>query len=624
MEKRVKRELFNVFAFDIESRNSEKDIANNSTSAWLCCMIDDKSKRDSPNIYFKTMEEWLDYLELLSRKKKGWTGNLLIYIFNLSFEWSFILPVLFRRGFEYVENIEKGDEFVFTSVTNKTCTSVWTASFKFGKKNGKIILRDLNKIFPGTLREVAKNFGLEMQKDDPIDYRAERPYGYEATDIEKHYIFNDVGVIIEILLKMSDDNEFWSNISSSSYSTAKMLRVGYPRSHTPLEIFRKDNQYPILDKEEAEFIAKSKAGGLTYVMPDWQFRDIIHPIKHIDVHQMYPSRLYSKLFPYGKGEYFTGKPPINKISCCHVRVSYSGVKVYSVIKTINMPIASNLELYLWDFEIVNMFDCYFDLVVEFIDGYAYKKKFLPWRKYYLDNYNKRLRAKKDGNAFLVMLYKLYNNSSYGKLIENPHLTFEENIINNDGLIDSETRIIEHPRAMAKYAYFPVGCCGTAYARVYLSQSALKIGYQYCLYFDTDSIFFLGTEEAIKNMYNNLSIDENLGSWGIEPDIVRGQFTAPKRYKLIEINKSGKEEFNAHTAGFQPFRVEGVGEKIGKDGVNQWEIKSKEKYEAFNIIQGKYEIQRARRAKGGTLIITQEKEMSVQEKYSYLYYNNIEE
>ena len=95
---------------------------------------------------------------------------------------------------------------------------------RFGKDHGRIVFRDLMKMFSGSLRNVAKSFGLETQKGE-IDYRKDRTApGYEPTPEEKVYCFKDVRIMVEILEKMKDDREFWNTISAASFSCAKMLK----------------------------------------------------------------------------------------------------------------------------------------------------------------------------------------------------------------------------------------------------------------------------------------------------------------------------------------------------------------------------------------------------------------
>ena len=94
---RIGRKKFDIYAMDIETHNDEESIAKRETSMWLGCFINEESKVYEDDSYFYNMDEFLTRLkELSSRnrkfKKKRPTKNICVFIYNLSFEWSFLLP----------------------------------------------------------------------------------------------------------------------------------------------------------------------------------------------------------------------------------------------------------------------------------------------------------------------------------------------------------------------------------------------------------------------------------------------------------------------------------------------------------------------------------------------------
>ena len=62
----------------------------------------------------------------------------------------------------------------------------------------------------------------------------------------------------------------------------------------------------------------------------------------------------------------------------------------------------------------------------------------------------------------------------------------------------------------------------------------------------------------------------------------------------------------------------VSEEEREDMIMKYQIP----YDEINVINSSFEVQRAFRCKGGTLIIFQEKTMSVQKKYESIYKNNL--
>ena len=627
MIQRLSKKKYKIKAMDIESHNDEESIAKNETSCWLGCYIDETSDINDEKSYFYSIDEFLDIIQEESSGKRHNKNesrpvkNIAIYIYNLSFEWSFILPKLIERGFIFKEIIEKDDEFVFNSISTRSVSSVWQAQIKFNKKNGIIIFRDLAKIFGGGLGKVAKAFNLPTQKGE-IDYRLNRLHNHIVTKEEKEYCFKDTRIIVDILQKMMEvnDKDFWNSMSMASYSMRRLLKWGWPRAYRPYKEYRK--QYPELEKEESDFLRKSVSGGITYACDSWQFKEINQKVGHIDLHQAHPSSAYYNLFPYGVGTYFTGKPPILKRCCCRVRISYTAVKLHSVIQLIGLSFVDNKEITIWDFEIPTMMKCYVDLDIQYIDGYAYDINPLPWRRYYEYNYNKRKEAKKNKDEFFTLLYKLWNNSSYGKHLEKPHNDIYENYIDEDGIITSRIGEKENPLINAKFTYLPVGSCIPAFTRITLVESALKLGWENVIYFDTDSIFFIMNEETMK-AWSTFNQTDFLGGWGWEEEIDRAQFTAPKRYK-IEVN--GIAQIKAGGINFDEYK-----ERVHHDEFMAYMEESDTKKEALakislpfdeiNIVSSEWEVQRAYRCKGGTLIHFQTKRMDIQKKYIDIYDKN---
>ena len=128
---RIGRKNFDIYAMDIESHNDEESIEKQETSMWLGAFINEESKVYEDSSYFYTMDEFLDRLQALSSRKrpkgqKRPTTNICVYIYNLSFEWSFLLPYVLSRGFSFAPNIGKDDKMVYNYINTKSVSSVWT------------------------------------------------------------------------------------------------------------------------------------------------------------------------------------------------------------------------------------------------------------------------------------------------------------------------------------------------------------------------------------------------------------------------------------------------------------------------------------------------------------------
>lgn len=642
MRVRINRRLYELYGMDVESHNDKESIAKKETSIWLGCFIDENSKMEDENSYFYTIDEFLDKCEEKVTKKRKSANetrpckNIAVFIYNLSFEWSFILPnILQQRGFKFKADIEKDDEYVFNSISTKSVSSVWQCQIKFKKSSGIVLLRDLAKLYGGGLGNVAKAFNLPTQKGE-IDYRLNRLHRPPrfATQEEKFYCFKDTRIIIDILLEevRRGDKDFFKAVSMASYSMLKLLKKGFPRATKPYLEYRK--LYPELGEEENEFVRKALSGGICYPTRNYQFKEINAPILHIDGHQMHPSQIYLKPHPYGFGKYFTGAPTqfFKHINICHIKVSYDDVKIHSIIKLIGRDFGDNIELYVFDFEIPTMRKCYINLQIEYIDGYCYKSRFLPWREYVHENYIERLKAKANHDAYNTLRYKLLNNAgAYGKFVEKPHTEIFENFINEDGIIDSKITIKEFKEELkkfnAKYTYIPLASI-PAWSRVELIETALKFGWENVLYFDTDSIFCLYNDFTKHVLDTQINLKDELGGWGIEEICERAQFTAPKRYKL-EVKNGKKTETTIKAGGinFDFYKEHTHAEELDfymqEYGMSRKEALSMINipFDEVNIISSSWEVQRAYRVRGGTIIEFQTKKMDVQQKYIEVFNKN---
>lgn len=350
---------------------------------------------------------------------------------------------------------------------------------------------------------------------------------------------------------------------------------------------------------------------------------------------MHPSQVYLKPHPYGFGEYFKGKPTklFKHINVCHIRVSYDDVKLHSIIKLIGRSFADGVELYVFDFEIPTMEKCYVNLEIDYIDGYCYKAKFLPWREFVNDNYRDRQKARKEGDAYNTLRCKLLNNAgAYGKFVEKPHTEVFENYINEDGIIDSKVSQKEFDDVLkqynARYTYIPLASI-PAWSRVVLVETALLFGWKNILYFDTDSIFCLYNEETKRVLETQINLKDELGGWAVEEICSRAQFTAPKRYKLeVQDGDDVKTTIKAGGINFDFYKEHTHAEEL-EYYMEQYECTKKEAlsmidipFDEVNIISSSWEVQRAYRCKGGTLIEFQTKEMTIQKKYIDIYNTNV--
>ena len=588
MKEMIGRKKYKIYALSIETHNDDESIKNMETSMWLGSLVSEDSKESDKSLYFYTIDGLLEKLNELTTKsrkhnKTAQCSNVCIYIHNLAFVWSFMLPVILKHGYEHKDEIDKEDSKVFNSISNSSVSSVWGITIKTNKDNGTVIFRDLKKMFPQPLPAVAESFNLDIDSGT-MDYKKNRLHDYKITKEDRHYDFSNAMIVMRILEHMKGDKAFWQTCSSSSYSCRKMISSAYGNDIKPMRKYRES--YPDLRSDETAFLRQSVAGGLAYSPDRYLFTDVSKAI-HIDAHQMYPSMAYKNIFPYGYGTYFKGKPTdtFTCMNCIRIKISYVGVRLHSIVSLINIDCIEDYEMVVWDFELPTMFKCYVDLKVEYIDGFAYKTKLLPWRNFYKSNYDKRLVSRKKKDNFGVFYYKMLNNGGIGKTLEKPYVNKNINTVDFNGVITSDVADNED-NVNCKYTYVPVGSAINAYAKVELIETAFKFGYENIIHMDTDSLFIVDSPNARK-VLKTLPLEDYLGNWGIEDMIKKMSTTGSKRYKTE--NYEGKVD-------------------IKISGVNG--IKKDVSFDDVNILDSSWDVKRVYRCKGGTIMGLQHKTLGV--------------
>ena len=123
-------------------------------------------------------------------------------------------------------------------------------------------------------------------------------------------------------------------------------------------------------------------------------------------------------------------------------------------------------------------------------------------------------------------------------------------------------------------------------------------------------------EQTRAQLKKINLKDELGGWGIEDEagITKAQFTAPKRYKM-EVD--GKLQIKAGGINFSEY-MQKRNKQIYGDDVTKYDDLESVPFEEINITCSSWEVKRAYRCKGGTLIALQRKEMNIQPKYEEIY------
>lgn len=508
--------------------------------AWGVCEI---GKPDN-FVYGNTIEGFMEYAEN--------SENSTFYFHNEKFDGEFLFSYLFKQGFKHTtEKKDRKSKTFNTLISDKGL--FYSIEIIFKKSGGnikKVTIYDSIKIIPFSVDQVAKAFGLPINKLK-LDYKEYREVGHELTSHEVEYLKHDVKI-----MAMALDTLF-------SQGLKKMTQGG-----NALEDYKQifgdkqfDRHFPSPDLFMDGNLRQAYKGGFTYVQPEYKEKDIGEGLV-IDVNSLYPWAMYYCPLPFGTPQHYYGKYEfdnvyplyIQVISCtfelkpnkiptiqikhgdyAFVRNEYltdSGDEDEVVMVMTNV----DLELFLEQYETYNL---------RYIEGWKFQAS-TELFKPYIDKWMKvKIESTLNGNKGMRTLSKLMLNSLYGKFAVNP-VVGSKYPYDKDGVVGYKMGVTEFRKPL----YVPLASFVTAWARHKTITSAQKM-YKYFVYADTDSLHLhIKLPEEIKKMSNkelehlttkdlikfgmdipeDFEIDPvNLGAWKVESKFNRARFLRQKSY-----------------------------------------------------------------------------------------------
>jgi len=482
-----------------------------------------------------------DFIDFLATNCKKY--NLDIYFHNLKFDGEFIISYLYQNGYKY-------DDYLAGENTFRTVISDMGLFYKLeirfsGKKNKIVTIKDSLKIIPLPVKKIAKAFGLKILKGE-IDYDLVREEGHTLTTEEVDYMKNDVLIVAEALKEMFNQGLNKLTIASNALHSYKEGIGGK---------FKFRDRFPLIPKEDDDFIRKAYRGGYVYVNPQIEGKHINEDGMTFDVNSLYPSRMYYDLLPYGMPIHYSGKYPGNEFYPLYIqriKCKFKLKKGYVPIIQIKNNSRFNdheylknsgverVELTLTNIDLEMMFEHYKVTNLEYIDGYMFKGAHNLFKEYIEYWIKVKNNATETGNKGLRQIAKLMLNSLYGKFATNgstdvkiPYLDHDTNVVKQKSkcIIDDEENfngMLKEDKEM-EFNYTAVACFITAYSRrvtikAIMDVGGLKSDSRFC-YADTDSIHLRGREVP-----NNIWVDNvELGAWKHESNWTYAKFLRPKTY-----------------------------------------------------------------------------------------------
>ena len=503
-----------VYVADFETRNSKRDVAKMATSVWLwdLCSVD-------PDFKHTTGYNMLSFMDELTK-----LAPCTIYTHNLKFDGSFIIDWIMKNGYEYVEErFIKPMQFTTLISADGQFYSIKLCLPCKAKKRKKLVeFRDSSKKIAGSVRQIAISYGLPILKGE-IDYVAERPEDYVATEKEIAYIHNDTEIVARVLTGQYDKN--MTKLTSSG--DAMFLYQNIVGKH-----FR--DIFPVLDLEIDNFIRKSYRGGVCQVNEKFKCKVLDTPVYCYDVNSMYPAQMATRPLPYGTPKYFKG-PYIKDVNyplfiqrlevCLRLKENYRPTilmknSIFFSNEYLTDTNGEMLELTLTSLDLQLMFEHYEVYNIRYIDGYKFRSSDCLFKNYVLPLYKKKCETKGAEKQTIKILL----NSLYGKFAMNPVHRAKKPYL--DGLLNDVRYELTDPQTSEPY-YTAVASFITAWARVTLFKT-IQANIDYFVYCDTDSVHI--TRKELKNAI----VDDNeLGAFKLEKIYVRSKYLAQKTYYGIK-------------------------------------------------------------------------------------------
>ena len=467
---------------------------------------------------------WIEFKEFLYNIKNVLKENeyLMIYVHNLSFEFSFL------KG---IYSFDPDEVFCIESRKILKC-----------QMYGHFELRCSYLLTNMSLSAFTAKMGVTQKlSGDEFNYKKIRYPWTVLTDKELEYCITDVKALVEAL-------KVYFSIEKDNFYTIPYTSTGFVRRDVKAAM-RHFNKYE-LKSMQADYnifciLREAFRGGNTHANR-WLVGDIIENVSSYDRVSSYPDVQINELFPMGiwVQEQSIDIDRVCRIMykqkrACLMRVGFRNIRLKEALwgcpyipkhKCRNLARHDNdngrildadyLEISLTDIDLKIILDEYdFDSII-FFDFYHTRYGRLP--KALRETVQKYFRLKTElknvvGQELYYHMAKAKLNSIYGMSVQSPVKQTIDYI--NDSFIeraDPEIDLLNknNDKAFLVYAW---GIWTTAHARYHL-EKAIKIAGNNFVYCDTDSVKFIDDGTISFDDYNKSRKTDSINNGGVAEDI----------------------------------------------------------------------------------------------------------
>lgn len=496
----------------------------------------------------------------------------IIYFHNLSWDGAFIRAYLQQNNFVFNEeerNLHK-NEYYFLSNNHK----IYYIKVKIGKRIIKFKCSYL--ILSVSISQLGKNFNLDKYEN------AENENFYDLEPVKKfddlpinfiNYLKRDIEIMklsiinFENTLKKLDmTNKF----NLHKYYTIARISLYFQSLYAKFWNNINNNKFFIKPLQYTEF-KNLMSGGFSSFNVSMQAQEITADIKGYDINSSYPSSMTEEL-------------PLNEIYKVKNNsfrqkgyIYFFKIKVYSafsndenvfimknwnnkVYKTRYVEFIKNVDVWYFEDE-WELIKKHYDIKFRILETYKVKSE--NYLKNYIETaYKMRLDNKEYKQSIKILL-----NSSFG--VHAKKISYN-NLVKNYEIGDTFTQVVKKNKFYSYEKKFEVfskninsnefetlynakninelelpdapnillGAYITMKSRVKLIKFMEKIGFENCIYWDTDSVYFKNNDNILNKIKKSLD-DTKLGYWKLEKNLIKMYIKGSKSY-FMENEKGEKD------------------------------------------------------------------------------------
>lgn len=573
----MKKEKHNVYVADFETvtTNTKYFQEHQDTKVILYCVK--KIGNQKVESVGTSIEQFWEFWK--STKKK----EIICYFHNLDFDGDFILKFLAKK-YKAVQKRIKTNCFMF----NRQGRRIYKIRAK--TKHFKITFMCSLKILSVAIEQLGKSYNIKKyENEENQDFYDVEPqehvFNYPKTYVD--YCIRDVEILRLSLF------DFFKNMKEFIDSKTFIRQIDYLKKYTIGSIAYKLQQAYVsifkgannecykglkINFKTYEIASKLYWGGFTQFNP--QTKEQLTYCENgivIDINSAHPSSM-TRLLPYG--ELFNWKetqPEQGKkyLVYLHLKIESARIKKPEFIVLRNwIKKGENKNRYV---TFLNNFECYyleeeFNVLKEIYDfkGVKILNKYWAYADYFLKQYVEDLYFYKEKYSIekddaKKQLYKTALNSSYGKhgtradfdeylIVENEqdynkllergtffHKNFEWKVkecskfevLEKQNILKLEPPEVFKMQETKKLFNRLIAATITAYSRIKIYKTAIKLGLENFLYCDTDSLFL----KNVENIEEKIDLhDSKLGYWSIEKRFKYFITKGAKSYIIFDENK----------------------------------------------------------------------------------------